>query len=468
MRTLFLIAMRIISGALGFVFAVSYVRGMSSAYSFYVRHTVGNMLHFGVEVSLVALVVCVIMFIVSICLCRSKHVYPLRRLDYAFLLIFCSAGFAACVQAVTSTTRHWWAPSLFVLVIVVPFVAYCLALMAIGELTARIRDRTLVRTLYWVQFFRVYSAWRAVGFMALILLAVLTLTLVMYVSVPFIFVTTLTALGISTYFAAHMINLAAEYDIAAADKIRSERFKSELITNVSHDIKTPLTSIINYVDLLRAQQLEGQAANYVEVLTRKSTRLKVLIDDLMDASKASTGNIRLDMRQVNLVELVGQAAGEFEDAFDACDLTLVIRGASQAYAFADSRYLYRALENLFANASKYSLAGTRVFAEISELASTGHVLFTLQNTSEHPIDLDSGDLTEQFIRGDKARQTEGSGLGLYIAKSLIELMGGSLRIHIMGDLFRVEVALVTNNITTIPQNAQHPAPGNLPAHSASV
>ena len=449
MKTLLLILMRIISGALGFVFAVSYVRNMSSSYSFHVRHAVGNMLFFGAEISLAALIMCMVAFIVSICLCRGRHVYPIRRLDYGFLLIFCSAGFVACMQAVTSTTRHWWAPSLFVLVIVAPFVAYCLALMAIGELTARLRDGTLVRSLYWVQFFRVYSAWRAVGFMALMLLAVLILTLVMYVSVPFIFVTTLTALGISTYFAAHMINLAAEYDIAAADKIRSERFKSELITNVSHDIKTPLTSIINYVDLLRNEDLKGQAANYVEVLTRKSTRLKVLIDDLMDASKASTGNIRLDMCEVSLAELVGQAAGEFEDAFDASDMTLVIRGASQAYAIADSRYLYRALENLFANASKYSLAGTRVFAEISELTSTGHVLFTLQNTSAHPIDLDSGDLTEQFIRGDKARQTEGSGLGLYIAKSLVELMGGSLRIHIMGDLFRVEVALTTSAQMTV-------------------
>jgi len=338
--------------------------------------------------------------------------------------------------------------------VLLPLFAYIFALLALGELVARMRDGTLFSTIYWVRFFSVYSVWRPIGFSALLLLAGQLVLLMAYFSIPLVLVFSLATLGAFTYCAAHLLSLAAEYDKASVEKIQAERFKSELITNVSHDIKTPLTSIINYVDLLTTEGLQGQAAEYVNVLVRKSSRLKTLIEDLMEASKASTGNLRVEAQELNLAEIVGQVAGEFEDGFDERGLTLVIRQPevfiaceengipAQTVVFADSRHLYRTLENLFSNVTKYAQEGTRVFAEITPMPYDGTVHFTLQNTSATPIEkVPDSALTEQFIRGDKARHTEGSGLGLYIAKSLVELMGGSLDIRVVGDLFWVEVVL---------------------------
>lgn len=167
----------------------------------------------------------------------------------------------------------------------------------------------------------------------------------------------------------------------------------------------------------------------------------MLIDDLMEASKAGTGNINVSREQLNLTELIGQIAGEFDDQFAARDLSLVLRQPDEpVHALADSRHVWRTLENLFSNAAKYALPGTRVFAEIQ--ARDDGAVFTLKNVSQHPIDELSGDaLAEQFIRGDRARCTDGSGLGLYIAKSLIEQMGGTLMIQISGDLFEISVTL---------------------------
>jgi len=243
----------------------------------------------------------------------------------------------------------------------------------------------------------------------------------------------------TTYFVTFALNLSAKYAEASAEKVRAEQFKSELITNVSHDIRTPLTTVVNYVDLLKKLPLEGDAAEYVSVLDRKADRLKMLIEDLIDASKAGTGNEEIVMQTVNLSEILGQIAGEFEDSFIAGDLTLVLTQRSEpVFINADNRHLWRVLENLFSNASKYALPGTRVFAEIT-LRGQDSPMFTLKNTSLAPLDLSGDALTEQFIRGDRARQSEGSGLGLYIAKNLVELMGGVFRIHITGDLFVVEI-----------------------------
>jgi len=478
MKTAVLIILRLTSALVGFVAAVSFMRTQNGAYDFYIGRLFGNLsnwFNFGMESSLLLLASCLIFFTVTICQKRGSVVYPLRRVDYSFLLVFCCVGFVVCTRMVWTAFAPWGLPTgLFTYVIALPFVAYCLALLAFGELVARLRDRVLIKTLYWVGFFKVYSAWQPVGFLALLLLFSQVIVMAVFHNLLIVMGVSVFVLGVFTYYAVHMINLAAEYDIAAADKIRSERFKSELITNVSHDIKTPLTSIINYVNLLSNEGLEGQSAGYVDVLAKKSSRLKVLIDDLMEASKASTGNLSVELQVINLVEMVGQVAGEFEDVFAENGLTLVIRqpNVTQDYTSprhkvyaeaedrpnaeghsgqegppvslcinADSRHLYRALENLFSNVAKYSLEGTRVFAEIFPLLREGKVQFALQNTSAAPIEVSGRELTEQFIRGDMARQTEGSGLGLYIAKSLVELMGGRLDIRVIGDLFRVEVVM---------------------------
>ena len=472
-----LVTIRFMSALLGYGAAVSFMRAFNRTFNFNIGMLIGESLNFGQGPSILMLAFCLGSFALSIWLAKGRPVYPLRRVDYMFLMIFCGSGFAISAS-ITWQQLGWWSTwshnfSLFMPltrgttwtnVIVIPFIAYFLALVAFGELVARTRDRTLLQTLYWVRFFKVYSVWRPIGFFALLVITGQSLLLVTHFTLLAVLVFSLFTIGAFTYCAAHMLSLAAEYDIASAEKIQAERFKSELITNVSHDIKTPLTSIINYVDLLTTTGLQGQAAEYLDVLVRKSARLKVLIDDLMEASKAGTGSLRANLERLNLAEIVGQVAGEFEDSFSENGLTLVIRQpelppvefedaqgqgtytvdtpkAAPVFIFADSRHLYRALENLFSNAAKYAQRGTRVFAEITPLLREGKVQFTLQNTSAAPIEMSEGELTEQFIRGDRARQTEGSGLGLYIAKSLIELMGGSLYIRVVGDLFRVEVEM---------------------------
>jgi len=251
---------------------------------------------------------------------------------------------------------------------------------------------------------------------------------------------------------------AQEYEQANQDKIRAERFKSELITNVSHDIQTPLTSIINYTDLLKNlsfedEQFEKKFEEYTEVLERKSARLKGLTSDLIEASKAATGNTSLDLQRVNLTEAIWQVAGEFDDQFSKQNLSFVLIPTDEQFEVtADSNHLWRILENLFSNMAKYSLEGTRTFAQLERVQDgfqkdseqgkiAGMVKLSLKNTSAEPLDQLAGELTEQFIRGDKARNTEGSGLGLYIAKSLTELMDGELRVQVSGDQFEATILL---------------------------
>jgi len=246
-----------------------------------------------------------------------------------------------------------------------------------------------------------------------------------------------------------------KYEEANQDKIRAERFKSELITNVSHDIQTPLTSIINYTDLLRNLERSDEGfdekfEDYTEVLTRKSARLKVLTGDLIEASKAATGNVSVDMQPMNLVEIIWQIAGEFDDQFSKRNLEFVFDPPKEPFIVtADSRHLWRVLENLFGNMAKYSLEGTRTFAQlkyVQNLSQADMVRLVLKNTSTEPLDQLAGELTEQFIRGDKSRHTEGSGLGLYIAKSLTELMGGDLVVQVSGDQFGVALLLKTDSL----------------------
>uniref|UniRef100_UPI003FEF249F sensor histidine kinase n=1 Tax=Roseburia sp. TaxID=2049040 RepID=UPI003FEF249F len=209
-------------------------------------------------------------------------------------------------------------------------------------------------------------------------------------------------------------------------------------TNVSHDIKTPLTSIINYVNLLRMEDIENERArSYIEIIDEKSQRLKQLTMDLVEASRISSGNIKLDMQKIDIVELVYQTGGEFNEKFETKELTIVTKlPKSAVFIYADGRQLYRAVENLYNNVAKYALEKTRVYVEV--MAKDGRAVFSIRNVSERSLaqeNSNAGDLTERFTRGDSSRTTEGSGLGLSIAKNLTGLMGGEFKITVDGDLF---------------------------------
>jgi len=440
---------------MGFFAALSFMRSLSSAFDWHMSFIYGTWFNFGPVVSPLLFGASMAALTYAIWQTKTpKNALPHRKIDFSLLVLYCIVGFFMCYSVLLGNMiTPWeilrfdtaqlaimgWIPFDQTYVILVPMIAYTIALFAYAELLARLRDKTLISTLYWLTFYKTYRQRWPIWLSAFLLLA--SQLYLLFLGFPTL-IMTLSIITISalTYFAVFLLNLSADFYKANEDKVRAERFKSELITNVSHDIKTPLTSIINYVDLLKSENLQGQAAGHVAVLDKKSARLKVLIDDLMEASKASTGNMRVDMQEINLSELVGQVAGEFEDSFNGRDLTLVIRQPDSPILInSDSRHLYRTLENLFSNAAKYSLTGTRIFAETAP--QDGKVLFTLQNTAQNPMELSGQDVTEQFIRGDMSRHTEGSGLGLYIAKSLVELMGGEMHISILGDLFRVEISL---------------------------
>lgn len=217
---------------------------------------------------------------------------------------------------------------------------------------------------------------------------------------------------------------------------KSERQKTDLITNVSHDIKTPLTSIINYVDLLKRLELSDQKAqNYLEILDQKSQRLKYLTEDLLEASKISSGNILLEYININFKELILQTAGEFDDQFKARRLELVTSVPDHPIIIrADNTRIWRVIENLYNNVVKYAMPGTRVYATIR--TENEKMIFSIKNISEYSLNMEAEELTERFIQGDKSRSTEGSGLGLSIARSLTEMQGGEFRISVDGDLFK--------------------------------
>ena len=228
-------------------------------------------------------------------------------------------------------------------------------------------------------------------------------------------------------------------DAAVEDSIKNERMKTELITNVSHDLKTPLTSIINYVDLLKRENpTDPKIQNYIAVLEDKAQRLKTLTEDVVEASKASTGNISLELTELNFVELIHQVIGEFEEKFQEKNLTLVVHfDEEEAMICADGRRLWRVLENVFGNVTKYAMENTRVYAEVN--VQKPEVRFSLKNISSQPLNITAEELTERFVRGDVSRNTEGSGLGLSIAQSLTELQGGEFKVYVDGDLFKVTI-----------------------------
>ncbi len=237
-------------------------------------------------------------------------------------------------------------------------------------------------------------------------------------------------------FAEALNALSDAATIAAKKQMKSERMKTELITNVSHDIKTPLTSIINYVDLLEKPHTEEEGVQYLEVLSRQSQRLKKLTEDLVEMSKASTGNISTSIEAMDLTEAVNQALGEFADKLTLAELTPIFRQPEESVVvMADGRLTWRVLSNLLSNIVKYALPGTRIYIDISRFQN--NILLSLKNISREELNVDAEELTERFVRGDASRNTDGSGLGLNIAKSLMELQKGQLNLLVDGDLFKV-------------------------------
>ena len=239
---------------------------------------------------------------------------------------------------------------------------------------------------------------------------------------------------------AEKINSIGEgLDRALEESMKSERLKTDLITNVSHDIKTPLTSIINYVDLLKKENFEDpKIQRYLEILEAKAQRLKTLTEDVVEASKVSSGNITLEYMNINFVEMIQQTSGEFEEKFKVRELKeVLILPEKEVVIRADGRRLWRVLANIYNNAAKYAMEGTRVYAELKVVNDSA--VFSLKNISQQPLNISADELTERFIRGDISRSTEGSGLGLSIAKSLTQMQGGKFELYLDGDLFRVTI-----------------------------
>ena len=237
-------------------------------------------------------------------------------------------------------------------------------------------------------------------------------------------------------------NISQGLENSIEQRIKSERMKSELITNVSHDLKTPLTSIINYVELIKKEEniQPEYLKDYVQVLDKKSKRLKILIEDLFEASKASTGNIELELVRLDLKQLLQQSIGELEDKLEEANLSLRVNLTEEdTYVLADGRRLYRVFENLLCNISKYSLKNTRVYIDVTK--EDGKIITTMKNISSYELNFDPDEIMERFKRADESRNTEGSGLGLAIARDLVSLQGGKMSIEIDGDLFKVKVVM---------------------------
>lgn len=241
--------------------------------------------------------------------------------------------------------------------------------------------------------------------------------------------------------AEHLNSMQEGVQKAVAEQLKSERMRTELITNVSHDIKTPLTSIVNYVDLLKKEEITNPTAvEYIAVLDRQSARLKKLTEDLVEASKAATGNISVTLTDTDVNVLLAQVAGEYEQRLEEKQLTAVLSLPERApHVLADGRLLWRVLDNLMSNVCKYAMPGTRVY--LTAESRGGRVHMAVKNISQYPLNISAEELTERFVRGDSSRHTEGSGLGLNIAASLTKLQGGELQLTVDGDLFKAEVML---------------------------
>jgi K+-sensing histidine kinase KdpD len=226
---------------------------------------------------------------------------------------------------------------------------------------------------------------------------------------------------------------------AVEQRIKSERLKTELITNVSHDIKTPLTSIINYVDLLQKPHTEAEEIQYLEVLDRQSKRLKKLTENLVEASKASTGNMAVHAEPTSVTELINQSLEEYRERLEAGKLSPVVELQEQLTVMADGKLMWRVLDNLLNNVVKYAMPGTRVY--VTARRQGEQVILAVKNISAQELNVSADELLERFVRGDESRNTEGNGLGLNIARSLMEVQKGNLELYVDGDLFKVVLTL---------------------------
>lgn len=240
-------------------------------------------------------------------------------------------------------------------------------------------------------------------------------------------------------FSESLNNINSGLQAAVDEKMKSERFKTELITNVSHDIKTPLTSIINYVDLIKKEEVTNEKAKeYIEVLDRQSGRLKKLVEDLVEASKASTGNLPISLERCDVGVLLSQALGEFEERLLSAEIYPVLNLPEESVKImADGRHLWRVFDNLLNNVCKYAQPKTRVYLDVAK--NDEGVVISFRNISRYQLNISSDELMERFVRGDSSRNTEGSGLGLSIAKSLVELQSGTMRLTVDGDLFKAQI-----------------------------
>lgn len=236
--------------------------------------------------------------------------------------------------------------------------------------------------------------------------------------------------------ADNLNNISEGMSDAIKEKMKSERFKSDLITNVSHDIKTPLTSIINYVDLLDRQNIDDSTSReYIEVLKKQSARLKKLTEDLIEASKATSGVIKANMEKLNLKEIMNQVSGEYSAKFTENNIEPVINDFGEdIYIWADGRLIWRVMDNMMGNICKHSHPGTRAYITVEQQDNRIKICF--KNVSKEKLNITAEELMERFVRGDSSRTSEGSGLGLSIAKSLTEIMQGTMQLEIEGDLFK--------------------------------
>jgi len=244
------------------------------------------------------------------------------------------------------------------------------------------------------------------------------------------------------YFVAVDLNNLQDGLQSEIDKrMVSEKMKVELITNVSHDLKTPLTSMINYIDLLKEEELQPEHARaYVQVLDQKSQRLKQLIENIFDISKATSGNMPIHYERLSMADLVNQTLAECENRLELAELSIKKNYTDEKfYVYADGKMLWRITENILNNAVKYSLKGTRIYLELTE--EDEFVNFTVKNIAGYEMDFTADSITERFVRGDRSRTTEGTGLGLSIVQSFIEAMGGKMEVTVDGDLFKISVCI---------------------------